>query len=200
MPGQKTYLMDANGNRIGHTVADAPEADVPPQAVSRDKLVSYSASPEGVNVNLSNTAKGPSEFRVNSHTADNQNDASVTALSVGGFVVTWASEDQDGAGIYGQRYGSNGTAAGADTLDGGAGMDFASYLRSDAGVTVNLGEGDTLSNIENLGGSRHDDDLNGNGGNNILRGGSGNDTLQGGAEEDILTGGAEENMTRRKTY
>ncbi|MDP2507300.1 cadherin repeat domain-containing protein, partial [Oceanobacter sp. 3_MG-2023] len=36
------------------------------------------------------------ELAVNSYTTNNQNDASVTALADGGFVVTWTSESQDG--------------------------------------------------------------------------------------------------------
>ena len=76
--------------------------------------------------------------------------------------------------------------AGADTLDGGAGIDTASYATSPAGVNVSLmtgmghggdAEGDTLSNIENLTGSKFNDTLEGNAGNNVLAGGAGNDTV-----------------------
>ena len=98
--------------------------------------------------------------------------------------------------------------AGADTLDGGSGIDWASFAESDAGVTVNLAdgtgtggdaEGDEISNVENLVGSAHADVLTGDGlantlhgmdGNDDLRGNAGNDTLAGGADADVLTGGA----------
>ena len=74
--------------------------------------------------------------------------------------------------------------AGADLLDGGEGTDTVSYSGSNAGVTVNLltgagerghAQGDLLSNIENLIGSRYNDDLTGDTGNNVLRAGAGDD-------------------------
>jgi hypothetical protein len=50
------------------------------------------------------------ETRVNTFTALDQIDPSVTALADGGWVVTWSSEDQDGSGhgIYQQRYNKDG--------------------------------------------------------------------------------------------
>ena len=59
-------------------------------------------------------AKVGNEFRVNTHTASDQNLPSVTGLSNGRFVVTWSSEGQDGSGrgIYGQLYSASGTALG----------------------------------------------------------------------------------------
>ncbi|TXI41162.1 MAG: DUF4347 domain-containing protein [Nitrosomonas sp.] len=58
------------------------------------------------------------EFRVNSHTASDQLWPSVTALTNGGFVVTWGSLGQDGSGygIYGQRYDASGNTAGGEFL------------------------------------------------------------------------------------
>lgn len=54
-----------------------------------------------------------SETQVNTYTTNEQINASVTALSDGGWVVTWQSWAQDGSagGIYQQRYDSTGTAA-----------------------------------------------------------------------------------------
>ncbi|RZI47492.1 calcium-binding protein [Rickettsiales endosymbiont of Peranema trichophorum] len=51
------------------------------------------------------------EFQVNSYTTGNQNAPSITSLSNGNFVVAWGSEGQDGsgAGVYGQRYGADGS-------------------------------------------------------------------------------------------
>ena len=83
--------------------------------------------------------------------------------------------------------------AGADTLDGGPGNDTASYTGSDAAVTVNLtdntatgghADGDTLTSIENLTGSDHDDTLTGNDNDNVLEGGPGRDRLDGGPGRD----------------
>jgi len=51
-------------------------------------------------------------------------------------------------------------------------------------------EGDVLSNIENLHGSKYDDILAGDGGNNLLEGWDGNDTLSGLEGDDYLVGGA----------
>ena len=78
---------------------------------------------------------------------------------------------------------------GADTLDGGDGRDIASYYGSEEGVHVSLqpfvligggntggdAEGDTLVNIEDLAGSRYDDELFGNDQANLLWGMEGND-------------------------
>jgi Ca2+-binding RTX toxin-like protein len=87
---------------------------------------------------------------------------------------------------------------GHDTLDGGSGIDTASYADSTAAVRVNLltgtgsdgaAEGDTLTRIENLVGSDHDDDLTGDDEDNVLRGGIGLDELVGGGGNDTLEGG-----------
>ena len=87
---------------------------------------------------------------------------------------------------------------GADTLDGGMGTDTASYENSPSrvdvrlsGTVVNYGDatGDTLSNIENLTGSAHNDILAGNGQPNVLTGLAGNDLLWGSSGDDFLTGG-----------
>jgi Ca2+-binding RTX toxin-like protein len=97
--------------------------------------------------------------------------------------------------------------AGADAIHGGTGTDTAGYTDSAEGVTVSLlsgegfggtAEGDTLTSIENLTGSAHDDFLVGNDGNNvltgledddILKGGGGSDTLFGDSGTDTLKGG-----------
>ena len=89
--------------------------------------------------------------------------------------------------------------AGADSLIGGIGTDTADYLASGAGVTVNLATGsasggdaagDTLSGIENLAGSSHNDNLTGTSTTNVLAGGSGSDSLYGGGGSDTLVGGS----------
>ena len=87
--------------------------------------------------------------------------------------------------------------AGADSLDGGDGTDTAVYTGSDAGVTVSLvhkstsgghAEGDTLTGIEALTGSSHNDTLTGDGSANTLKGGGGDDTLNGRNGADALEG------------
>ncbi|MYA50322.1 MAG: hypothetical protein F4Y25_06260 [Chloroflexi bacterium] len=99
--------------------------------------------------------------------------------------------------------------AGADTITGGGGSDTASYARSRAAVTVNLGasslctthtatsvaarfvgggdaQGDTLTGIENLAGSDHADVLCGDDGDNVFRPGAGADRILGGGGNDTL--------------
>ena len=68
-----------------------------------------------VQIEATYTAAG-AEFQVNTHINENQYEPSVTALTDGGFVVTWESYNQDGSGlgIYGQRYAADGTVAGAE--------------------------------------------------------------------------------------
>ena len=88
--------------------------------------------------------------------------------------------------------------AGDDVLQGDAGTDTADYSDAAAGVNVNLAAGtasggagnDTLSSVENVTGSEHDDVLTGDSGSNVLSGGGGDDLLTGGAGNDTLEGGA----------
>ncbi|MDB5506395.1 MAG: Cyclolysin [Devosia sp.] len=104
---------------------------------------------------------------------------------------------------------------GIDSFDGGsndAGGDTADYSRftSAIGIDLTLTVGtvktrngadylpttgtarsiSNLSNVENVTGSRYDDDLRGNGGSNGLDGGAGDDVFVGGAGADIIIGGA----------
>ena len=84
--------------------------------------------------------------------------------------------------------------AGADVLDGGTGRDTAVFRDEKAGVNINMATGtvstgDTLSSIENLIGSTHNDTLTGDNNSNQLFGGAGNDTLAGTAGENMLSGG-----------
>ncbi|WP_430938495.1 hypothetical protein [Rhodovulum sp. YNF3179] len=90
--------------------------------------------------------------------------------------------------------------AGDDTLEGGDGTDTADYSGATGAVTVDLSDtnaqtisaaegADTLTGIENVIGSDHDDALTGDAGANRLTGGAGADTLAGGAGNDTLLGG-----------
>ncbi|KPP89544.1 MAG: Hemolysin-type calcium-binding repeat (2 copies) [Rhodobacteraceae bacterium HLUCCA08] len=89
--------------------------------------------------------------------------------------------------------------AGDDTISGGLGLDVASYAGATGGVSVYLmwtgldvggGAGiDTLSGIENLLGSDHDDRLAGDTGDNTLRGRDGDDILNGKGGNDVIRGG-----------
>ena len=61
------------------------------------------------------TAQG-SEFLVNTYVTSNQYAPTITALTDGGFVVSWMSAGQDGSGsgIYAQRYSASGAAQGSE--------------------------------------------------------------------------------------
>jgi len=58
------------------------------------------------------------ERRVNKTVAGDQDSSDVTALSTGGYVVTWTSEGQDGSaeGIYGQVFNADGAKVGKEFL------------------------------------------------------------------------------------
>ena len=112
----------------------------------------------------------------------------------------WGSGGNDtlnGDGGDDKLYGG----AGADTLNGGAGADHAYYTGSSVGVLVRLhnanavkfgeAEGDTLTGIEHIVGSNHNDVLAGDGEDNLLDGGDGDDVLYGGPAggDDRMYGG-----------
>ncbi len=108
----------------------------------------------------------------------------------------------DGADILrgGSSLDSLEGGAGADILDGGNtgdDRDIASYFNSSQGVNVDLltgsanggdAQGDTLIDIEWLGGSRQNDVLSGDNSGNFLFGRQGSDTLTGRAGSDWLDG------------
>ena len=83
-------------------------------------------------------------------------------------------------------------------LDGASGSDTAAYSDSDAAVTIDLSRatatgghaaGDSLTDIENLPGSRYSDMLTGDAGANRLEGGADTVTdFTGGADKPDLTG------------
>ena len=57
-----------------------------------------------------------SETRVNTTTASDQSTPAVAALSDGGYVVTWMSDqDGSGSGIYAQRYDATATRSASET-------------------------------------------------------------------------------------
>jgi Ca2+-binding RTX toxin-like protein len=88
-------------------------------------------------------------------------------------------------------------ARGNDAVDGGGGLtDRVAYLFASGPMTVDLNAGtatgqgtDTLTNIEQVEGSRFGDTITGSGGPNVLLGNRGNDTVDGGDGDDHLDGG-----------
>ncbi|MCM8611447.1 hypothetical protein, partial [Accumulibacter sp.] len=65
---------------------------------------------------LDGTPAAHGEDRVNSYTADHQQNPNVATLADGSYVVTWISQYQDGSswGIYAQRFSASGVAVGPE--------------------------------------------------------------------------------------
>ena len=89
--------------------------------------------------------------------------------------------------------------SGFNTINGGDGIDLAAYIGATEAVTVDLAAGtatagayatDTITAVENLGGSHFDDQLFGDGGDNRFTGFGGDDTLDGrdGSDTAVFTG------------
>ncbi len=59
-----------------------------------------------------------SEFQINTYTPNAQTEPTVVGLAGGGFVVAWRSDSQDGsgAGVYAQRFDTNGVPLGNEFL------------------------------------------------------------------------------------
>jgi Ca2+-binding RTX toxin-like protein len=88
--------------------------------------------------------------------------------------------------------------AGGDSLNGGDGIDTVVYSASPSAVSVDLtagvvnggdATGDTITGIENVHGSSHDDTISGSADGNNLLGGNGQDILLGLGGNDTLIGG-----------
>ena len=162
--------------------------------------------------NADGTARG-SEFRVNTTTALAQTRPDITALSGGGYLISWESElgDASGYGIYAQVYNANGTASGSEFLvnsyttnnqlqpsvaalpTGGFVVSWISagqegnwgiYAQTYWAIAVPTSGADTIN------GSSGDNVIDALAGNDIVNGRGGNDTIDGGAGNDTLTGGA----------
>jgi hypothetical protein len=123
-------------------------------------------------------ARAGGEFVVNTETQYGQLTPSVTALQDGGFMVSWASAQQDGmgTGIYATRFDANGVA-----------QSNTGWLQGDAGNDSLQWDGSQSARLSGYGGN---DTLAGGPGNDILDGGAGNDVLVVGAGHDNLDGGA----------
>jgi Ca2+-binding RTX toxin-like protein len=88
--------------------------------------------------------------------------------------------------------------AGADKMDGGNGIDTVDYSASASGVFVNMlgnvygggdAAGDSISNMENVIGTKFGDYIQGTSADNKIIGGEGNDSLYGNGGHDFLDGG-----------
>ncbi|MGK9169028.1 hypothetical protein KXR53_22115 [Inquilinus limosus] len=152
----------------------------------------YSASAAGVTIDLAaGTGSG----------GDAQGDTLTAIENVTGSAQADHLYGSAGANALGGGAGDDTLrgGAGGDTINGGNGSDFANYQGSAAAVAVNLlagtasggdAQGDVLTNIENLYGSSHNDQLTGNNARNIIGGELGDDTLVGNGGDDVLAGEA----------
>lgn len=183
-------------------------------------VVVWSSSHEGSSYGIygqrydASAVKVGSEFLINGTTSGEQNDAAVTALSDGGFFVTWMSDGQDGSaqGVYGKRYDQNGNTLGTeirlndtttntqwmpDITELTSGDLVASWQSWQSGTPQVIQKRFTAptsdtgytynggTGNEILSGKGLDDVLIGNAGNDVFLGGAGNDTLRGGAGNDV---------------
>jgi hypothetical protein len=119
-----------------------------------------------------------SSFLVNSTTAGNQKEATVTGLADGGFFVTWQSDNGTTPGIFGQRYDSESNRIGNEMLIG-AGNGTA------PGVTQ-LASGDIVVTWSQNGQVQQSHLALGGGINTVLTDGSGVDTLIGNSGNDTF--------------
>jgi len=145
-------------------------------------------------------ANGP-EFQINTFTAGDQLDAFVTAMSDGGFVVTWQSFLQDGSfgGIFARQYDGNGAQVGDEfqvntTTQGGQRLSSLTTL-ADGRIAVTWAsdgqDGDgfgVYGQVFDIPGS-DPDPIMGTPGDDTLTGTDGDDILIGGAGADVLDGG-----------
>jgi Ca2+-binding RTX toxin-like protein len=153
-----------------------------------------------------------SEFRVDSTTSSSQGDPAVTALAGGGFVVTWASDPQDGSGadIFARIYTSGGVAVGDEFRINSTTADDQTDPVVDATddggfivVWTSKGQDGSLEGIfaqrftanggpvaPSVHGGSGDDYLDLSGGALSGSGHGGNDTIVGGDSDDALDGGA----------
>jgi Ca2+-binding RTX toxin-like protein len=162
---------------IGGAEADLLDGD------SSTDTARYAASSAAVEVDLdAGTGSG----------GDAEGDTLVQIENLDGstFADTLTGDDENNV-IQGGR--------GADSLDGGLGIDVLSYESAITGVTVKLfdgtalgleAEGDLFSGFERLRGSQRDDLLAGDGNINTLQGLGGDDTLNGFGGDDAIEGDA----------
>lgn len=168
----------------------------------------YADSPGGVSVSLAlgagagADAEGDVLHRINGLIGSAHGDT-LTGDALGNEL--WGGPGEDtlrGGGLSPGHWDYLEGGPGADVLIGSARGDagnasFAAYRQSPAGVTVDLAhgtgaggdaEGDTLTAIDSLLGSRYADTLTGNDENNVLAGAGGDDALNGRAGDDVLYG------------
>jgi len=158
--------------------------------------ISYGDSAAGVHVQLGLGGASGSGQSLGSGGSDNVGSDTFTYVRE----VRGSGFDDTLTGSDGADYESFRGQGGNDVIDGGGGTkDRADYANSSSGIVVDLGlntatDGlggtDTLTNIEWVRGSGHDDTIMGDNAANSLAGQDGNDRLDGTGGNDTLDGGA----------
>jgi Ca2+-binding RTX toxin-like protein len=160
-------------------------------------IARFQSSTAGVIVNLSAAAITVNGTTVAAGTANdgmNGIDTLIAIESVRGSDFDDYLRGSDNVGVIEYFQGDSGN----DIIDGGAGIDFASFSAASlllGGITATLANGsatisdrlggtDTLVNIEGLIGTSSNDTLAGGAGDQLFRGQGGSDTINGGAGSD----------------
>lgn len=150
--------------------------------------LSYASSDAGVTINLARqlaTGGHASGDTIVTAEEDHDRNPETDEIDVSTFEhVRGSAHADDLTGDFRRNTLEGG--GGADDLDGGAGMDTATFANARAGVTVDLGanrgmkgdaEGDTYSNIEMFVGSGKADTFIAGRGHDTVDGGAGSDTI-----------------------
>ncbi len=122
-------LFDGNGSKIGsefrvnsYTTNDQRSSSVASFSNGNFVVTWWSKDQDGSGLGVygqlfnGNGSNIGSEFQVNSYTTSSQHYPSVASFSNGNFVVTWASNGQDGSdnGVYGQLFTGNASNIGSE--------------------------------------------------------------------------------------
>ncbi|MEM9427952.1 MAG: hypothetical protein AAGA32_00440 [Pseudomonadota bacterium] len=113
------YEGSATAGDGGETVTGTSEEDVLTGGEGADTLIGGAGDDTLLGgAGTSSFDGGSQEVIVNTTTALDQQDPSVTSLADGGFVIVWESDGQDGdgLGIYAQRYAADGSPVGGEVL------------------------------------------------------------------------------------
>lgn len=188
-----------NGGGGTDKISGGAGADTLDGGAGTADFVAYHEDDKGVIVTLGvNGAKTTASGPAGSHAAgDNISNFENIIGGKGNDKLTGNALKNDINGAGGDDFIIGGF--GDDKLDGennGLGGDTVSYSTALTGVNVNLslgtasggGDGDELSNFENVIGSAKNDVLFGDDFNNMLDGGLGNDVVEGHGGDDVLKG------------
>jgi Ca2+-binding RTX toxin-like protein/lysophospholipase L1-like esterase len=162
-----------------------------------------------------NGTRAGAELLVNSTTAGNQSNPSITALAGGRFAIAWTDDsrsgnDRSGTAIRAQLFNANSARAGSEFLvnTNTVGSQYQPTITTlaDGRLAVGWTDGNVIGRDPskravqtrifdprtagvNLAGTANGDDLIGTRFNDTLRGFAGDDHLRGGAGNDTLNGG-----------